>query len=87
MRAAVLRRFGGPVQIEDVCLDGPRAHEVKVRIAAVGLCRSDLHCRAGGFPVFKLPMVLGHEAAGIVTDIGPRVTKVSEGSHVVATWN
>jgi S-(hydroxymethyl)glutathione dehydrogenase/alcohol dehydrogenase len=83
----VLRAFGGRVQVEEVRLDPPRAHEVRVSIAAAGLCRSDLHCRAGGFPVYKLPMVLGHEAAGVVTEVGPAVTRVRAGSHVVVTWN
>ena len=87
MRAAVLRAFGQPAAVEEVSLAPPGPHEVLVGIAAAGMCRSDLHCRNGGFPVYRPPMVLGHEAAGVVVEVGPGVTRLRPGSHVVASWS
>lgn len=86
MKAAVLHEHGQPLVIEDVDLAPPKQHEVKVKIAATGVCHSDLSCRDGGFPVFSLPLIPGHEAAGIVTEVGLGVTKVKEGDHVIVSW-
>ena len=83
MRAAVLRRPHVPVEIEQVCLDGPEAGEARVRMVAAGVCRSDLHRLSGHTVVRTLPFILGHEGAGIVEEVGEGVTSVSPGDHVV----
>src|SRR6266545_1012220 len=71
-----------PLKIESVDLDGPGEHEVLVEIAAAGLCHSDLSAIQGMRPR-KMPAVVGHEAAGIVREIGKGVTSVAVGDHVV----
>lgn len=86
MKAAVLHAHGEALRVEDVDLASPKAGEVRVRIAATGVCHSDLHCVRGGFPVFGLPLVPGHEAAGVVTEVGEGVSKVKEGDHVIVCW-
>ncbi len=83
MRAAVLREPGVPVQIESVDLDGPGPGEVRVRMVAAGVCRSDLHRLNGHTVVRTLPFILGHEAAGVVEEAGEGVTSVAPGDHVV----
>jgi aryl-alcohol dehydrogenase len=83
--AAVLRENNGPFLIEEVTLEEPRPDEVLVRMHAVGLCHTDLFCRAQGLPL-PLPAVLGHEGAGVVERVGERVTKVAPGDHVVLTY-
>ncbi len=82
MRAAVLYEVGRPLVVEDVELLPPRGGEVLVRIAATGVCHSDLHYIKGDL-VMPLPVVLGHEAAGIVEAVGPGVTSVRPGDRVV----
>ncbi len=82
-RAAVFHEPGEPLAIEELDLDEPKAGEVRVRMAAVGLCRSDHNVLAGTRPVAMTPMVLGHEGAGVVEAVGPGVTRVAEGDHVV----
>lgn len=84
-RAAVLRNYETPLTIEEITLDDPELGEVVVRLAACGVCHSDLHMIS---PVFKnaLPVVLGHEGAGIVERVGPEVSSVRPGDHVVITW-
>src|SRR4051794_4234049 len=84
MRAAVLEQYLEPLSIGDVDLEAPKAGEVHVRVAACGVCHSDLSGYDGTFPL-PLPIVLGHEAAGVVEAIGPGVTRVAEGDHVVLT--
>ena len=85
MRAAVLRGLNQPFEVTDVDLDDPRAGEVKVRMQASGVCHSDLSVIEGVIP-FMIPMVGGHEGAGIVEAVGPGVTKVREGDHVIISW-
>ena len=85
MKAAVLREFGKPATIEEVELAPPKEKEVLVRTVFTGFCQSDLHFMRGRVN-FGLPGVLGHEAAGIVEEVGPGVTSVKKGDHVVATW-
>lgn len=85
MRAAILHEVGKPLAVEPVELDAPRAGEVAVRIAATGVCHSDLHYIKGDLP-FPLPVVLGHEAAGIVEAVGPGVESVRPGDHVVVLF-
>jgi S-(hydroxymethyl)glutathione dehydrogenase/alcohol dehydrogenase len=82
MQAAVLWEPGRPVEILDVELAPPQAGEVLVAIAACGVCHSDLHVVDGDLPE-PLPLVIGHEAAGVVTEVGPDVERVQPGDHVV----
>ena len=80
MRAAVLRETGAPLTIEDLELDAPRAGEVLVRIEAAGVCHSDLHYMTGDLPA-KLPVVVGHEGAGIVEALGPGAEQILRFNH------
>jgi NDMA-dependent alcohol dehydrogenase len=82
MRAAVLYEVGKPLVVEEVELAGPRAGEVRVRITATGVCHSDLHYIKGDLKM-PLPVVLGHEAAGVVEELGPGVDSVRAGDRVV----
>ncbi len=83
--AAVVREKGGPFILEKIDLDEPRDDEVLVRIAASGICHTDLVARDQYMPV-PLPAVLGHEGAGVVERVGSRVKKVVAGDHVVASY-
>ena len=82
MKAAVLRGAGEPLRIEDVDVADPIDHEVLVRVAAVGVCRSDLHHIEGHYPT-DFPSVLGHESAGVVEAVGDQVRYVRPGDHVI----
>jgi S-(hydroxymethyl)glutathione dehydrogenase / alcohol dehydrogenase len=82
MKAAVLWAPGTPVEVVDVELAAPNEGEVLVRIAASGVCHTDLHVVDGHLPE-PLPAVLGHEAAGVVVATGPGVEGLQEGDHVV----
>jgi aryl-alcohol dehydrogenase len=84
-RAAVVRQRGGPFQIEGITLEEPRAHEVLVRIVAVGMCHTDIVCRDQLIPI-PLPVIFGHEGAGVVEHIGANVKKVAPGDHVVLSF-
>jgi NDMA-dependent alcohol dehydrogenase len=84
--AAVFRDVGKPMSVERITLDPPRPTEVLVRIAAVGLCRTDYHVMRGERRVAMRPMVLGHEAAGIVEDLGGAVSGIKAGDHVILTF-
>jgi S-(hydroxymethyl)glutathione dehydrogenase / alcohol dehydrogenase len=83
MRAAVLTDVGGPFQVEEVELAGPGPGEVLVRIAASGLCASDVNVIDGKRVQNPFPTVLGHEAAGTVVETGPGVDRLREGDRVV----
>jgi Zn-dependent alcohol dehydrogenase len=83
VRACVLREPGRPPVVESVWLDQPGPGEVLVRVAAAGVCHSDVHLAEGGLGAGRWPIVLGHEGAGVVTALGPGVTGVAEGDHVV----
>ena len=85
-QAAVFRAVGAPLSIEPITLDPPRATEVQVKVKAVGLCRTDLHVMRGERRVAMAPMVLGHEAAGLVEAVGGAVTGLKPGDHVVLTF-
>jgi S-(hydroxymethyl)glutathione dehydrogenase / alcohol dehydrogenase len=85
MRAAVLHEHRRPFAIEDVDLAPPGPGEVEVRLHASGVCRSDWNTVTGDTPS-PLPAVLGHEGAGIVAEVGPGVTSVAPGDHVVLSW-
>lgn len=83
--AAVVREKGQPFQVETVELDEPREDEVLVRLVGVGVCHTDLVVRDQYYPV-PLPVVLGHEGAGVVEAVGADVTKVEPGDHVVLSY-
>lgn len=83
--AAVLFEVGKPLEIHEVDVAAPRAGEVLVRIAAGGVCHSDLHVMTGHLSA-PLPAILGHEGAGVVADVGPGVTSVRAGDHVIPLW-
>jgi S-(hydroxymethyl)glutathione dehydrogenase/alcohol dehydrogenase len=83
-RAAVFRKPGAPLTIEPVQFDAPGRREVLVRTAAVGVCHTDLHVIDGTRPYGPDPIVLGHEAAGVVEAVGADVTYLRPGDHVVA---
>jgi NDMA-dependent alcohol dehydrogenase len=85
-RAALFRSVGAPLSVEPIDLDPPKQTEVLVRIGAVGLCRTDLHVMRGERRVAMTPMVLGHEAAGVVEAVGSAVTGIAVGDHVVLTF-
>jgi Zn-dependent alcohol dehydrogenase len=85
MKAAVLRQVGSPLTLEDVELDAPKADEVRVRIAAAGVCRSDLHFMRG-HAAMKMPAVLGHEGSAVVEVVGEHVTRVKPGDHVILSF-
>ena len=82
MRAAVLHEPRTPLAVDDVELDPPKADEVLVRVAAAGVCRSDLHLADGLLGDGRWPIVLGHEGAGVVEAVGDRVTHVARGDRV-----
>ena len=82
MKAAVFREVGKPLEIEEVQISKPGPREVLVRTAAAGVCHSDLHFVKGLYPAVT-PMVLGHESAGIVEQVGKDVTYVKPGDHVI----
>lgn len=82
MKAAVFHKPGSPLTIEEVAISKPGPREVLVRTVAVGMCHSDLHFVDGLYP-FPAPVVLGHEAAGVVEAVGSDVHTVKPGDHVV----
>ncbi|CUU56202.1 S-(hydroxymethyl)glutathione dehydrogenase / alcohol dehydrogenase [Parafrankia irregularis] len=85
-QAAVLWGVGEPWKIEDVTLDEPRRGEIRVRLAASGLCHTDEHLVTGDIPGVPYPIIGGHEGAGVVDAVGPGVDHLAEGDHVVLTF-
>jgi S-(hydroxymethyl)glutathione dehydrogenase/alcohol dehydrogenase len=83
MKAAVLHAPREAMTIEDVAIARPKRREVLVRTAAAGLCHSDLHFIEGAYPT-PMPVVLGHESAGVVEEVGEDVTYVRPGDHVIS---
>ncbi len=86
VKAAVAHKAGAPLAIETVDLDGPRAGEVLVEIKATGICHTDEFTRSGADPEGLFPAILGHEGAGVVVDIGPGVTSLKKGDHVIPLY-
>jgi len=86
IRAAVAHKAGAPLSIETVRLEGPKAGEVLVEIKATGICHTDEFTRSGGDPEGLFPAILGHEGAGVVAEVGPGVTSVKRGDHVIALY-
>jgi S-(hydroxymethyl)glutathione dehydrogenase/alcohol dehydrogenase len=85
-RAAVAYEAGKPLVVEEVELDGPRAGEVLVELAATGVCHTDEFTRSGADPEGLCPVIFGHEGAGIVVDVGAGVTTVKKGDHVIPLY-
>jgi Zn-dependent alcohol dehydrogenase len=88
MLAAVCYELGKPLVVEDIDLDPPGPGEVKVRLAAVSICHSDLHLVRGDWEGWSspAPVVAGHEAAGVVAEVGPGVSSVRPGDRVVVSF-
>jgi len=87
MRAAILTEPNAPLEVaDDVELEDPGPGQVRVRVVACGICHSDVSLINGTFPIFG-PTVPGHEAAGVVTALGPGVSSASVGDHVVLSPN
>ncbi len=87
IRAAVLERFGAPLEVQELDLAEPRAGEVLVRLVACGVCHTDLYTASGADPSGYAPAVLGHEGAGVVERVGDGVTSLVEGDHVVTLFS
>jgi len=87
VRAAVLEEFGQPLVVQTVDLAPPRAGEALVKIHACGVCHTDMYTASGVDPSGYSPCVLGHEGAGVVEAVGPSVTKVAVGDHVVCLFS
>jgi NDMA-dependent alcohol dehydrogenase len=85
MKAAVLYEANTPLQVVDVDQEGPRAGEARVKVMATGICHSDWHVINGDWQM-PLPMVLGHEAAGRVEEVGPGVANVKAGDHIIFSF-
>lgn len=85
IKAAVVRKKGGPFQIEALTLEEPSPDEVLIRIVATGMCHTDMVARDQLYTV-PLPVVLGHEGAGVAERVGSNVKKIAPGDHVVLTY-
>ena len=86
VRAAIAVAAGKPLEIDDVELAGPRDGEVMVEVKATGICHTDAFTLSGDDPEGAFPAILGHEGAGVVVDIGPGVTSVKKGDHVIPLY-
>ncbi|MGB3635801.1 MAG: S-(hydroxymethyl)glutathione dehydrogenase/class III alcohol dehydrogenase [Rubrobacteraceae bacterium] len=86
IKAAVAFEADKPLSIETVQLDGPREGEVLVEMKATGVCHTDEYTRSGADPEGLFPSVLGHEGAGIVTEVGPGVSSLEAGDHVIPLY-
>ena len=86
VRAAVAVAAGKPLEIYDVDLEGPKAGEVLVEIKATGICHTDEFTLSGADPEGLFPAILGHEGAGIVVEVGPGVTSLKKGDHVIPLY-
>ena len=85
-KAAVAVQAGKPLEIMEVNLEGPKAGEVMVEIKATGLCHTDDFTLSGADPEGMFPAILGHEGAGVVVEVGPGVTSVKPGDHVIPLY-
>src|SRR4026209_2604888 len=86
VRAAVAYEAKKPLEVTEVDLDGPKAGEVLVEIKATGICHTDEFTLSGADPEGIFPAILGHEGAGIVVDVGPGVTSLKKGDHVIPLY-
>lgn len=87
IRAAVLEKFGEPLVVQDVDIAPPKEGEVLVKVHACGVCHTDLYTASGADPSGYCPCVLGHEGAGIVEEVGPGVTSLKKGDHVITLFS
>src|ERR1700744_5807086 len=85
-KAAIAYAAGKPLEIVTLDLDGPKAGEVLVQIKASGVCHTDEFTRSGADPEGLFPVIFGHEGAGIVVDVGPGVTSLKAGDHVIPLY-
>src|SRR3954468_854755 len=85
-RAAVLHAAKSPLKIETVVAAELQPNDVLVRIRAAGLCHTDLEVIDGSLR-YPMPIVLGHEAAGVIEEVGTDVRKLKKGDHVILSWN
>jgi S-(hydroxymethyl)glutathione dehydrogenase/alcohol dehydrogenase len=85
-KAAIAWKAGAPLTIEDVELAGPKAFEVLVEVKATGICHTDYYTLSGADPEGLFPAILGHEGAGVVVDVGPGVTSLKKGDHVIPLY-
>src|SRR5262245_66121935 len=85
-RAAIAFEVGKPLVIEEVDLEGPRAGEVLVELKATGVCHTDEFTLSGADPEGRFPVILGHEGAGIVVELGRGVTSLKPGDHVIPLY-
>src|SRR5262249_16380654 len=85
-KAAIAYAAGKPLEVVTVDLGGPKAGEVLVEIRASGVCHTDEFTRSGADPEGLFPVIFGHEGAGIVVDVGPGVTSVKKGDHVIPLY-
>ena len=86
VRAAVAYAPGKPLVIETVQLAGPRAGEVLVEVKATGICHTDEYTLSGADAEGLFPSILGHEGAGIVLEVGPGVSTLKKGDHVIPLY-
>lgn len=86
IKAAVFYEHNAPLRVEEIQIDTPKRTEVLVKVAASGVCHSDLSHLNGTLPLPAPPAVLGHEGAGIVEEVGADVTRVKPGDHVIVSW-
>jgi propanol-preferring alcohol dehydrogenase len=86
MKAAVLRKPGAPLVVEDVEDPRPGAGEILIEVKACGVCHTDLHLAAGEWSLPKLPLILGHEVVGVVRGVGPGVSNFKEGDRAGIPW-
>src|SRR5215213_9036725 len=85
-QAAIALAAGKPLEVVTLDLDGPKAGEVLVELKATGICHTDEFTRSGADPEGIFPCIFGHEGAGIVVDVGPGVTSVKKGDHVIPLY-
>ncbi len=86
VRAAVAREAGKPLVIEEIDLEGPKAGEVLIEVKASGVCHTDAYTLSGRDPEGLFPSILGHEGAGVVAEVGPGVTSLEPGDHVIPLY-
>ena len=85
-RAAIAVKAGAPLEVGTIDVDGPKAGECVVEIKATGICHTDEFTLSGADPEGIFPAVLGHEGAGVVVDVGPGVTSLKKGDHVIPLY-
>ena len=86
IKAAVAYEAKKPLTIEEIDLEGPKEGEVLVELKATGVCHTDAYTLSGADPEGLFPSVLGHEGAGVVVDVGPGVTSLAKGDHVIPLY-